>query len=419
MKPTPNTLILSLSLIAPLIAQAADWTQYRGNGSGISAEPVAWKPAGLREVWKQASPGGFSSFTVAEGRAFTHELKEVEGASQEALVARDVATGKELWSQVFRPANYGHDGGNAGTPDNKGGDGPRSTPVVVGKMVVSLSAQLVLSAYDAVTGKPVWSNDLIANHAARNIQWQNAASPLFAGGLLYVAGGGPGQSILAINPMTGKPVWKAFDEMMTHATPVAANILGQGQIIFFLQSGLLAVEPKTGKELWRYKFPYKVSTAASPVVSGDIVYCSAGYGVGAGAVKISKQANAFVATEIYRVPGDKELANHWSTPVVKDGHMYGMFQFKNYGTGPVKCVEIATGKIKWAKEGFGPGHVVLVGNDVVALSDAGELVRMAADSNEYKELGRQKVLGGKCWTTPAVAGGRVFVRSTTEAACLE
>jgi outer membrane protein assembly factor BamB len=286
-------------------------------------------------------------------------------------------------------------------------------------MVVSLSAQLVLSAYDAGTGKPVWSNDLIANHAARNIQWQNAASPLFAGGLLYVAGGGPGQSIHAINPMTGKPVWKAFDEMMTHATPVAANILGQGQIIFFLQSGLLAVEPKTGKELWRYKFPYKVSTAASPVVSGDIVYCSAGYGVGAGAVKISKQANAFVATEIYRVPGDKELANHWSTPVVKDGHMYGMFQFKNYGTGPVKCVEIATGKIKWAKEGFGPGHVVLVGNDVVALSDAGELVRMAADSNEYKELGRQKVLGGKCWTTPAVAGGRVFVRSTTEAACLE
>jgi hypothetical protein len=61
----------------------------------------------------------------------------------------------------------------------------------------------------------------------------------------------------------------------------------------------------------------------------------------------------------------------------------------------------------------------LVGNDVVALSDAGELVRIAADPNEYKELGRQKVLGGKCWTTPAVAGGRVFVRSTTEAACLQ
>lgn len=419
MKTTPKKLLLSCCLVAPLVVNAADWTQYRGNGSGITSEPVAWKASGLREVWKQSSPGGFSSFTIAEGRAFTHELKEVDGASQEALVARDAATGKVLWTQAFRPVNYGHNGGNEGAADNKGGDGPRSTPVVVGKMVVSLSAQLVLSAFDAATGKPVWSNDLIANHAARNIQWQNAASPLLAEGLLYVAGGGPGQSILAIDPMNGKPVWKAFDEMMTHATPVAASILGQRQIIFFLQSGLLSVEPKSGRELWRYSFPFKISTAASPVVSGDIVYCSAGYGVGAGAVKITKQGDAFTATELYRVTGDKELANHWSTPVVKDGHMYGMFQFKNYGKGPVKCVEIATGKIKWVQEGFGPGHVVLVGNDVVALSDAGELVRMAADPKEYKELGRQKVLGGKCWTTPAVSGGRVFVRSTTEAACLE
>ena len=85
MKTAPKTLILSLSLIAPLIANAADWPQYRGNGAGIAAEPIAWKPAGLSEVWKQASPGGFSSFTIAEGRAFTHELKDVDGAMQEAL----------------------------------------------------------------------------------------------------------------------------------------------------------------------------------------------------------------------------------------------------------------------------------------------------------------------------------------------
>jgi outer membrane protein assembly factor BamB len=207
--------------------------------------------------------------------------------------------------------------------------------------------------------------------------------------------------------------------MMTHATPVGSTILGQRQIIFFVQSGLLAVEPKTGKELWRYSFPFRVSTAASPVVGGDIVYCSAGYGVGAGAVKIAKQGNAFTATEIYRVPGDKELANHWSTPVVKDGYMYGMFQFKEYGKGPVKCVNIATGEVKWTKEGFGPGHVVLMGGEVVALSDAGEVVRFAAEPSAYTELSRQKVLDGKCWTTPSISEGRLFVRSTKEAACLQ
>jgi len=55
----------------------------------------------------------------------------------------------------------------------------------------------------------------------------------------------------------------------------------------------------------------------------------------------------------------------------------------------------------------------------VALSDAGEVVRFAAEPTVYKELSRQKVLDGKCWTTPSISGGRLYVRSTKEAACLE
>jgi outer membrane protein assembly factor BamB len=419
MKYIAYPLACSLSVVMTMSVSAAEWSQYRGDGSGIVRETVQWKPAGLKQVWKVPSTGGFSSFVVGEGRVYTQVLREVDGASQEVLVALDASSGKEVWSQIFRPANYGNAGGNDGTPDNKGGDGPRSTPTLVGKNVVALTSQLVLCAFDQATGKQLWVRDLIAEHQGRNISWQNAASPLLEGGLIYLAGGGSGQSLMAVDPANGSVVWKGFDETMTHATPIAATIHGQRQIVFFLKSGLLSVDPKTGKELWRYAFPFKVSTAASPVVDGDIVYCSAGYGVGAGAARIAKNGDAWTATEIYRVPGDKDLANHWSTPVVKDGHMYGMFQFKKYGVGPVKCVELSTGKIKWAQEGFGPGHVVLVGNDVVALSDAGELVRMAASPEGYKEISRQKVLEGKCWTTPAVAGGRVFVRSTKEAACLE
>jgi outer membrane protein assembly factor BamB len=414
-----SSLVCSIACLLPAWVSAADWAQYRGDGSGIVREAVQWKSNGLKPLWKVPSPGGFSSFVVSEGRAFTQMLREVDGASQEVLVALDAATGKEIWSQKFRPANYGNAGGNDGTADNKGGDGPRSTPTLVGKSVVLMTSQLVLCAFDQATGKKLWEKDLIAENGGRNISWQNAASPLLEGGLLYVAGGGAGQSLLAVDPANGAIVWKAFDEKMTHATPVATTIHGQRQVIFFLQSGLLSVEPTSGKELWRYAFPFKISTAASPVADGDIVYCSAGYGVGAGAVKVAKNGETWTATEIYRVPGDKELANHWSTPVVKDGHMYGMFQFKKYGVGPVKCVELATGKIKWSQDGFGPGHVVLAGNEVLALSDAGELVRMAASPDAYKEVSRQKVLDGKCWSTPALAGGRIFVRSTKEAACLE
>jgi outer membrane protein assembly factor BamB len=222
-----------------------------------------------------------------------------------------------------------------------------------------------------------------------------------------------------VNPADGSVVWKAFDETITHATPVAATILGQRQIIFFLHSGLLSIEPKTGKELWRYAFPFKVSTAASPVVFNDIVYCSAGYDVGAGAVKLSKDAFNWSAQQIYRKPTNKPLANHWSTPVCKDGCLYGLFQFKEFGTGPMKCVDISTGTVKWEKAGFGPGQVILAGDQVLALSDAGDLVLIAADPAAYHELARAHVLEGKCWTTPILSNGRIYARSTKEAVCLD
>ncbi len=417
---------LILLALTPLFSEAADWPQYRGGaGDGVSSETMQWNSAGLRAVWKVPSNTGFSSFSVGGGRAFTLITQELEGANQEVVVAQDASNGKTLWSAPLNVANYDK-GGNDGVKDkndpsknNDGGDGPRSTPTIVGDRVVVMSSQLALRAFEAASGKVLWTRDLKAEHEGRNIQWQNAASPLLEGGLLFVAGGGPGQSLMAVDPQNGNVVWKAFDEKMTHATPVAATIGGERQVLFFLQSGLLSVEPKTGKELWRYSFPYKISTAASPVVGGDIVYCSAGYGVGAGAVRVKKEGATWTATEIYRVPGNTPLANHWSTPVLKDGHLYGMFQFKEYGKGPVKCVELATGTVKWTQEGFGPGHVILMGNEVVALSDAGDLVRFAAKPDAYKEISRQHVLSGKCWTTPAVSGGKLFLRSTVEAACFQ
>ena len=377
-----------------------------------------WTGSAVKQVWKVPSEGGFSSFAVAGGRAFTLVLKEADGAKQESLVALDANSGRELWFAPLSFAKY-DGGGDAGTSENKGGDGPRSTPAVSGNQVFTLSSQLALRGFDAATGKVAWTRDLLTEHAGRNIAWQNAASPLLEDGLLFVAGGGSGQSLLAINPKDGAVVWKAFDEKMTHATPIAATILGQRQIIFFVQSGLLSVEPKSGKELWRYPFPFRTSTAASPVVSDDLVYCSAGYGVGAGAVRIARTGEKWTATELYRAPGNKPLANHWSTPVAKSGHLYGMFQFKEYGNGPLKCVDAATGNVKWEKEGFGPGHVILAGEQLVALSDDGELVLIDPQPGTYQELARADILEGKCWTTPVVSNGRLFARSTEEAVCLD
>ena len=415
---------LTTTLAAATLAHAADWPQYRGpNLDGSTTEAIAtkWPAGGPKALWKTPTPDGFSSFTVSGGQAFTLVMREVEGGAQEVCVALDANTGKEQWMAPLGPLKLG-DGGQAGTKDNGGGDGPRSTPTVSDGKVYVLSAKLVLSCFDAKTGKVAWQKDLMKDFAGRNISWQNAASPLIEGNLVYVAGGGAGQSIIAFNKQTGAVAWKAHDETITHSTPVAATIHGVRQVIFFCKSGLVSVDAKDGKLLWKRPFKFAVSTAMTPIVAGDLVFCSAGYGVGGGAARISKDGAGFKAEEIWFVPGHAgpdAVANHWSTPVYKDGHLYGMFQFKEYGSGPMKCVELATGKVKWTHAGFGPGNAILVGNNVLALSDAGELVVVEATPAGYKEVSRAKAVAGKCWSTPVVSNGRIYVRSTKEGACLD
>lgn len=401
------------------LAGAQSWPQYRGpNGDGKLAAPssaIQWSGGQPKERWKTTTALGFSSFSVADGRAIT--LVAAEDDSGEVLqtcVALNAETGQRLWSYSLNKSDYGRGGGGAGARGNKGGDGPRSTPTIDGDRVYVYDAQLLLVCLKADSGELVWKVDLLKEHGGRNIKWSNALSPVVDGDRVYVAGGGAGESMLAFNKMTGDVIWKTGDEMMTHATPVVREIQGKRQVIFFMQSGLIALDPTDGAELWRTPFEYRTSSAASPVTSGNLVYCSAGYGVGAGLFEIGESMEV---KEVWRKPN--RLINHWSTPVLHDGHLYGLFSFKRYGTGPLQCVELATGKVKWEKRGFGPGNCILVGQKLVVLSDAGELVLVKAAPEAYQELARAKVLKGKCWSTPAYSDGKIFIRSTLEGACLE
>jgi hypothetical protein len=113
------------------------------------------------------------------------------------------------------------------------------------------------------------------------------------------------------------------------------------------------------------------------------------------------------------------MFNHWSTPLYHDGHLYGMFSFKKYGNGPLQCIELKSGKIKWSQDGYGPGNVILSGNHLIALADDGVLSLVKATPSKYTELARKKVLNGKCWSTPILSNGLVLARSTAEAVCLE
>lgn len=409
-------------VVAVNIGLAGDWNQYRGPlQDGISKEKFnldAFKN-GPKILWKIETPNGFSSFSIADGKAFTIVSRNVDGESREVCLAVDANTGKELWATPIGFAKY-QPGGDTGTADNKGGDGPRCTPNYNNGRIYVINPKLVLSCLDANNGKILWQKDIMKEHSGRYILWENAASVVIDGDLLFIGGGGAGQSLIAMDKITGTVVWKGFDERITHSTPVVATIHNIRQVIFFLQSGLLSVETKTGRELWRYPFRFNVSTAISPVVCGDdLVFCSAGYDVGSGLCKITKEGNNLKANEVWKIRGNDPVCTQWSTPVYKDGYLYGMFSFKKFGTGPVKCIEVATGTVKWEKLGFGMGNIILVDDKLVALSDDGRVVIIEPTSSEYRELASSKVLNGKCWSTPAFSNGKLYIRSTKEGACID
>ena len=406
----------SLQAAAPAPASASlEWPGFRGltNGNAPALPVSDISRAQITKVWTTPTDSGFSSFAVAENEAVTIVTKD----GNEAVVAFDMRSGKELWSKQLAAARY-DGGGDTGSRTNRGGDGARSTPTVSGGKVYVIDNTLVVWCFDAKTGQEIWKHDVLKENGGQNIRWENAASPMIDNGIILLAGGGPGQGLLGLNAETGKEVWKGEDDKMTHATPVLAELQGVHQCIFFTQSGLVSVNPQTGKVYWRAAFPYKVSTAASPVVWEDVVYCSAGYGVGAGAFKIAKSGETFTATPLWRKEGDS-LANHWSTPVVKDGYLYGMFSFKKFGDGPVACMDIRTGEYKWKQPGFGPGQVILSGDVVIAMSDKGEVVFYKADPAGYHELKREAIVKGKVWSYPALAFNHLFVRSTVEGGCWE
>lgn len=414
--------ISGLTLVTALggvLAQAAEWQQYRGpHTDGTTSEKIlkTWPANGPRQVWKAPMTDGFSTFAVADGKAYTLVSRTIDQVKNEVCIALDGDSGKELWAAPLGFSKY-DGGGDSGAAHNSGGDGPRSTPAVDGNRVYVLSAPLVLFCLDAANGRVVWKKDLVKEHGARNIRWQNAASPVLDGNLIFVCAGGEGQSLLCFHKGTGGLVWKGQSDKMTHATPVVTTLLGHRQVIFFTQSGLVSVVPGTGAVLWRYNFPYQTSTAAAPVVGGDIVFCSAGYGVGAAAVKITREGTSFKATELWRK--SNQLINHWSTSVYRDGHIYGLFGFKKWEEVPLKCIELATGEEKWSKDGFGQGGTVLVDGSLVTLAENGDLVVVEATPRSYNETARNKVVTGKCWNNVAVANGRIYARSTKEGVCLD
>jgi len=104
------------------------------------------------------------------------------------------------------------------------------------------------------------------------------------------------------------------------------------------------------------------------------------------------------------------LSNHYATSVHHRGFLYGYHGRQEYGC-ELRCVELVSGKVMWNVERFGAGTVMVAGEDLLLLTEKGELIKAPASSKEFKPVSRAQITGFEARAYPALADGLFFARS--------
>jgi len=383
--------VLAVPAIALAQANSASWPQWRGpNRDGISKETgllKQWPAEGPPLLWKaRGAGGGFSSFSVANGRLYTMGLR----GEREFIIAFDAATGKEAWATP-----------NGSAFRNDRGDGPRGTPTIDGDRLYALGGSGDLSALDVKTGKLIWSKNILQEFGGRNITWGISESPLIVGDKLLVNPGGPGASIVALNKSDGSVIWKSQSDKAGYSSAIPVDVNGATQVVFFTHQRAVGLDLKDGKLLWEYAKPANnVANAATPIARGNRVFISSDYGTGGGVVEIKPDGSA---QELWFT---KDMRNHHSSSVLVGDYLYG------FSSAILTALKFDTGEIAWRDRSVGKGSLVYADGRLYCFSERGVMGLVEATPTGYVERGRFKIEAGslETWTHPVVAGGRLYLR---------
>jgi outer membrane protein assembly factor BamB len=393
-----NSFVIGACVLAGA-ARAADWPQYRGPAADGTAPDTGinkdWKTKAPKELWRiPLGDNGYAGPAIAGGKLFIID----HAGSKDVVRAVDIKTGKDAWSFPYEAPSQA-DYGNA-----------RSTPAVEGGKVYTLSRTGILNCLDAEKGAKVWTRNLRIDFKGVAGAWEYAASPIVDGGNLIVLPGGPNASVVALDKNTGKDVWQGGgSDKAGYSTPVVATIGGKKQYVVFTGVALIGVDAAKGALLW--SFPWKTAhdvNAAMPVVMGDTVLITSGYGHGCALVSVK-------GDKAEKVWENTLLQAHFNSPVLNGGFIYGIGD-----PGKLICFDPKTGAPKWQQPGFEKGGVAVVDGVLIAISGGkGDVVMVKLNSEKYEELGRITPLGGQSWTMPVIADGKLYIRNTKELVCLE
>ena len=399
---------VALLMLVTGLASAADWPQWLGpTRDGVSTEKfAAWKEA-PKVLWRQAVGEGHSSPVVAGGKVYLHYRPA--GKDEEEVAAFDAKTGEVVWKQSYARAPF----------KSIFGSGPRGTPAVDSGKLYTFGVTGVLTCWDAAAGKQLWQVDSLKEFKANNLFFGASCSPLVEDGKVLVNVGGKGASIVAFDKDKGKVLWQGLDDGASYSSPIA---IGQGkerQVVFLTKEGLVGMSPADGAVFWRFPLIDKLSeSSTTPVKVGDLLLGSS-VTYGSAGLKLENKDGKPAASESWK---NGALTCYFSTPVAVGDQVYMV----NGSIFPppsttLRCVDPKTGKELWSKAKVGKYHAAFLrttDNKLLMLDDFGNLILLDPNPKEYKELARAKVCGDT-WITPALSGGRVYLRDNKELICVQ
>jgi outer membrane protein assembly factor BamB len=421
-----NKMILCiLGLIFINAIQAQDWPDWRG-----SKRDGKWEEDGIINKfngntiplkWSIPIGAGYSGPTVSGGKVYLTDKTE-KPEEKERVLCVDAGNGNIIWTYSY-PSKY----------DISYPDGPRASVVISDNKAYSLGTMGHLFCFDAQTGQVLWKHDLNKEYQIKMPVWGIAATPLiYDNKIILQIGGSNGASVLALDKITGKELWRSLDDAISYSAPIMIRQANRSVLVVWTADNLNGMDPDTGKILWQVPFRVKMGMAIStPVVYNSYLFVSCFY---SGSLLVKLDQQYATAKKVWLRAGESEMktdALHCviNTPIIKDGYIYGVDSY-----GEMRCLKLASGDRVWEdisavkKDRWAIIHFIDHGEQTWMFNEHGELLITELSPEGLKIISRAKLIEpstgqlnrkgvGVAWSHPAFANRHVFARSDKQLVC--
>jgi outer membrane protein assembly factor BamB len=379
-------------------AKAAYWPQFHGpNRDNVSTETgllQEWPESGPKLVWTARGLGfGYSSVAIADGRIFT-----AGNIDEKTVITALDMKGKQLW-QVENGAAW-----------EKSYRGTRGTPTIDGDRLYHENPLGDVVCLKAETGKKIWGRNILKDFGSKNIRWALAESLLIDGDHVICCPAGPEASIVALDKMTGKTVWKAKStgDLPGYASPILFEQDGLRIIATLTSKAMIGVNAATGELLWRVDYrTWFDENIIQPIYHDGCLFVSS-LQTGCVKWKVQVEDGKTSVEELWR---SKEMDNHHGGVVLVDGYLYGSSAWYNYARWI--CLDWDTGEMKYEARGVGKGSLTYADGMLYILSERGKVGLVEATPEEHRVVSRFRLPKGgegQSWAHPVVCGGRLYIR---------